>query len=184
MATDNRLSQWITTYTSELYSWAYHKLSDTELAKDLVQDTFLAATEKINDFKGESSPKTWLFSILNHKIIDIYRKKVNQTLSIEEHFLNDFFDADGTWKSERRPKDWHEDEGHLLDDNEFQEVLKKCLKALPEKWSICVRLKYLMGKNGEEICHELDLAPTNMWQIIHMAKLQLRDCVDKYWFKN
>jgi RNA polymerase sigma-70 factor (ECF subfamily) len=64
MGTDNRLSQWVEAYTSELYSWSYHKVSDTELAKDLVQDTFLAAAEKISDFKGESSPKTWLFSIL------------------------------------------------------------------------------------------------------------------------
>ena len=74
----NLLSQWVESYTENLHSWAFHKVSDGELAKDLVQDTFLAAAEKIESFKGDSSPKTWLFSILNHKIIDHYRKKVNQ----------------------------------------------------------------------------------------------------------
>lgn len=184
MAIDNRLSQWVTIYTSELYSWAYHKVSDSELAKDLVQDTFLAAAEKINNFKGDSTPKTWLFSILNHKIIDFYRKKINQPVSIEDQFMSELFDSDGSWRSESRPHDWHEDEGHLLDDDEFQEVLRKCLEALPEKWNTSIRLKYLLEKNGEEICQELDLTPTNLWQIIHRAKLQLRDCVDKNWFKN
>ena len=184
MATDNRLIQWVTAYTSEMYSWARHKVSDSELAKDLVQDTFLAAAEKIGNFKGDSSPKTWLFSILNHKIIDVYRKKINQPVSIEEQFLSELFDKNGSWRMETRPQDWHEDEGHLLDDDEFQEVLQKCLEALPEKWNTSIRLKYLLEKNGEEICQELDLTPTNLWQIIHRAKLKLRDCVDKNWFKN
>lgn len=105
-------------------------------------------------------------------------------MSIEEQFLSELFDTNGSWRSETRPQDWHEDEGHLLDDDEFQEVLQKCLEALPEKWNTCIRLKYLLEKNGEEICQELDLNPTNLWQIIHRAKLQLRDCVDKNWFKN
>jgi len=53
MPRDNRLELWVEDYTKELYSWAFHKVSDTELAKDLVQDTFLAAVEKIQSFKGD-----------------------------------------------------------------------------------------------------------------------------------
>jgi RNA polymerase sigma factor (sigma-70 family) len=67
------ISLWVEKYTSDLYSRAFHNVSDSELARDLVQDTLLAATEKIESFKGESSPLTWLFTILNHKIIDHYR---------------------------------------------------------------------------------------------------------------
>ena len=39
------------------------------------------------------------------------------------------------------------------------------------------------SKKGEEICEELGVSPTNFWQIIHRAKLQLRECVDTNWFK-
>jgi hypothetical protein len=35
--------------------------------------TFLAAFHKIDSFEGKSQPKTWLFSILNNKVIDYYR---------------------------------------------------------------------------------------------------------------
>ena len=73
--TDN-ITIWVENYTHELYSWALHKVSDSEIAADLVQDTFLSVAEKIDSFKNESSTKTWIFSILNHKIIDHYRKKV------------------------------------------------------------------------------------------------------------
>jgi RNA polymerase sigma-70 factor (TIGR02943 family) len=184
MTADNRLSEWVNTYTSELYSWAYHKVSDSELAKDLVQDTFLAAAEKIDGFKGESSPKTWLFSILNHKIIDYYRRKINHPVSIDNQSLSTFFDENGYWISDKKPNDWHEEDQNLLDNNDFQEILNKCLDDLPENWNICVRLKYLSEKSGEEICQEMDIAPTNLWQIIHRAKVALRECVENNWFKN
>lgn len=55
---------------------------------------------------------------------------------------------------------------------------------LPEQWNACVKLKYLMQKKGEEICQELDITPTNFWQIMHRAKLNLRDCVETNWFNN
>jgi RNA polymerase sigma-70 factor (ECF subfamily) len=177
------LSEWVDKHTPELYSWALHKVSDSELAKDLVQDTFLAAAEKITAFQGDSSPKTWLFAILNHKIIDVYRKKVHKPVAVESDSLFNFFDPDGAWKKEKHPDTWEEDETHLLDDADFQLILKKCLDALPEKWSTCVKLKYLTEKNAEDICQELEIAPTNYWQIIHRAKVQLRDCIDTNWFK-
>ena len=173
---------WVEDYTRELFSWAFHKVSDAELAQDLVQDTFLAAAEKIENFKGESSPKTWLFSILNHKIIDYYRKKINQTVSYEEQSITMFFDDGGSWLESKRPEQWKEDnEKHILDDREFQMVLERCLDALPDKWNIAVKLKYLTGKNAQEICQELGVTTSNFWQIIHRAKLQLRDCVNKNW---
>jgi RNA polymerase sigma-70 factor (ECF subfamily) len=175
------LTEWVENYTSDLYSWALHKVSDPELASDLVQDTFLAAAEKIDGFKEESTPKTWLFSILNHKIIDYYRKKVKQPVKVDNQVFSTFFDEGGSWKNEKRPQNWAE-EPHLLDDDEFQEVLKQCLDALPETWNTCVKLKYLSEKKGEEICQELNISTTNYWQIIHRAKLQLRDCIEQNWF--
>lgn len=183
-STNNDLSTWVEKYTNKLFSWAFHKVSNAELAADLVQDTFLAAAEKIDTFKGDSSPKTWLFSILNHKIIDHYRKKVNQTVSLENQSYSNFFNVGGDWQENRKPRDWQqEDEKHLLDNIDFQKVLEKCMDALPDKWSACVNLKYLAEKNGDEICQELSITPSNFWQIVHRAKLQLRDCVEKNWYK-
>lgn len=178
------LKKWVNEFTTELYKWAYYKTSSNETAEDLVQEVFLVASEKIETFKGDSSAKTWLFSILNHKIIDYYRKKVNQPVSIEkESFLN-FFTEDGSWQEVKSPKEWHEEDTNLLDDNDFQLILQKCLDALPDKWSTCVKLKYLSEKNGDEICQELGITSSNFWQIVHRAKLQLRNCIENNWFKN
>lgn len=184
-ANNKTLSEWVEKYTDKMYSWAFHKVSDAELAADLVQDTFLAAAEKMDGFKGNSSPKTWLFSILNNKIVDYYRKKINNAIPHENETLMRFFETSGDWQESNKPRNWNlnEDE-HLLDNDDFQLILKDCLDGLPEKWNLCVKLKYLSGKRGDEICQELEISTSNYWQIIHRAKLQLRDCVDNNWFND
>jgi RNA polymerase sigma-70 factor (TIGR02943 family) len=178
------LAGWVAQYTEEMYKWALYKTSSVEIAEDLVQDTFLAAAEKLSTFKGDSAPKTWLFSILNNKIIDHYRKKVKQPLLAGSQLLSDIFTEDEGWKPEKQPREWQSEEGHLLDNEVFRAVLKKCLEALPEKWNLSVKLKYLTDKSGEEICQELGITPSNFWQMVHRAKLKLRDCIETNWFQN
>lgn len=181
---NKRIEDWVNQFTADLHSWAAYRVSDAELAKDLVQDTFLAATLKISSFKEESSPKTWLFSILNYKIIDYYRSKVKQPVRLETQSFSKYFTEDGDWLDDKKPQNWHEDETHLLDDDDFKAILKICMDALPEAWSTSVKLKYLMSKKGDEICQELGITPTNFWQIMHRAKLQLRECIENNWFQD
>ncbi len=178
------LTEWVESFSGELYSWALYKVSDHEMAKDLVQDTFLAASEKIEGFHGNSSPKTWLYAILNNKIIDVYRKKLKQPVKLDDRIFAEFFDEGERWKAGRIPHDWHEEENHLLDNNDFLAVLKDCLDELPDKWNACVQLKFVENKKGEDICQEIGITPSNFWQIIHRAKLQLRDCIEVNWFDN
>ena len=180
---DKLLSNWVELYTQDLFSWALHRTSNGELAKDLVQDTFMAAVKGISSFKGDSNPKTWLMSILKNKIVDYYRKKdkekQNQTVSFTE-----FFDERGSWTPIKSNYDWADDETHLLDDPEFNGILRKCIEALPDKWRTGLLLKYYSTKNSEDICQELEVTTTNYWQIVHRAKLQLRECVDNNWSPN
>ena len=185
MPSDNShdLAGWVESYTSDLFTWALHKTSDEELARDLVQDTFMAAAEKLDGFREDSSPKTFLFSILNHKIIDHYRRKVNKPVKLDEEKLSNVFNADGEWLGSSKPQEWKEDETNLLDDDDFQSVLRKCIGNLPDNWNACITLKYLQEKKTEEICQDLGITTSNYWQMMHRVKLQLRECIENIWFK-
>jgi len=176
------IKQWVGLYTEKLLSWAIYKVSDKELAEDLVQDTFLAAVQSFHKFKGDSEPKTWLLSILNNKIIDHYRKQARSvTISIKED-KDPFFDEHGEWRQEAEPQPWDMGAPHLLDDNEFVKILRMCMNKLPAAWLSAMQLKYLQAKDGKEICQDLGITQSNFWQILCRAKLQVRACVEKNWF--
>ena len=65
--------KWVNDYGDMLYRYAVPRVNDKEVAKDLVQDTFLAAWRNYDNFKGEISEKNWLFTILKNKIIDFLK---------------------------------------------------------------------------------------------------------------
>lgn len=177
------IKHWVELYADSAYSWALHKTSSKETAEDLVQETFLVAFQTLHKFEGKSNPKTWLFSILNNKINDYYRANLRKQTINGNAFFDKLFDADYHWKLEETPKDWSEESGNLLDDTAFQKTFARCLKKLPHNWFAAVQLKFISEKKSKVICQELGITPTNFWQILHRAKLQLRKCIELNWFK-
>lgn len=178
-------TQWVNQYGDALYSWAFRKTIDEAIAQDLVQETFIAAYQNLETFKKASSPKTWLFSILKNKIIDQYRLRAKTgafPIDTYDETAN-WFDEDDRWKKDNRPEPWETSDVNILDDPEFDSVLTHCIGNLPVSWSACVHLKYLGEKQTEEICQELKITASNLWQILHRAKLQLRNCLERKWFK-
>lgn len=188
--TENQnIESWVKEYGDSLYSWALHKTSSQVVAEDLVQDTFLSAFQNLDKFKGNSSPKTWLFSILNNKIIDHYRKASKKEIlaSTEESKMQfdateSFFSEDGSWKPEHVSTEWSSN-GSLLDDEDFNRIMEICMDDLPGNWRQAVSLKYLFEKDAKEICQELNITLSNYWQVIHRAKLLLKKCLEINYFK-
>lgn len=62
-------------YLSELKSYLYRLTCDKEIVHDIAQDTFIKVIEKHNQFEGQSSLKTWIFSIATNLAIDWLRKR-------------------------------------------------------------------------------------------------------------
>ena len=181
------IKDWVIAHSDALYTWALSKTSSIEIAEDLVQETFLAATVSYEKFQNRSNPRTWLFSILNNKIIDHYRKKANSPVSLNQtteqqanEYTDSLFDKKGKWNSDETQSIWG-NEKHLLDDVDFNETMKFCMGDLPVKWRIAISSKYLLERTAEEICQELELTTTNYWQVIHRAKLLLKKCIEKHW---
>ena len=184
MRDSSLITTWVNQYSDELYSWANHKINNKEQAEDIVQETFLSAYKSINSLKNKDHAKTWLFSILNNKIIDFYRKNGKQKIFTEseitsEKQTNSLFDSNGNWQDRSVDDFWGEE--NLLDNINFIAVLKKCTDGLPQRWGMVITSKYTLGKKSSDICKDLDLTSSNYWQIIHRAKLQLKICVEKNW---
>jgi len=167
---------WVEQYADRLYAYALKHIFDEELAKDLVQETFLAALQARAGFREQSSEFTWLTGILKHKIADTFRKKKRRP---EEMSGDDFFDEVGHWKT--KPLAIGIDDGNPLENKELDKVLKKCMEKLPALWLAVFSLKYLEDGTSELICSSLGITAANFWVIVHRSKLNLRACLQKYW---
>ena len=121
-----------------------------------------------------------MYKILKNKIIDHFRKASTRN---EERLEDDFFyfDESGHWTS-NGPKDWNINYNDTIATKEFFEVFEKYKKKLKEIQSMVFSMKYLDGFESEEICKELNITPSNYWVLLHRAKLQLRNCLEKNWF--
>jgi RNA polymerase sigma-70 factor (TIGR02943 family) len=178
-------STWVESYADSLFNFAIVRTSDRELAKDLVQETFISALENIRSFRGDSSEKTWLTSILKNKIIDYYRRKCGDKtvpLSFVAALSDDdqFFDGNGHWRSELSPREWGEAPAEARAE-EFRETLQRCLARLTAQCRGVFTLKYIDELESDEVCKELGISSSNYWVIIYRAKLQLRQCLEKNW---
>lgn len=194
-ATSNKLSpaNWVDNYADQLYTYAFMRVNDADEARDLVQDTFLSALKAQNSYKGEANEKTWLFSILKRKVIDLYRKRnVRKSESFEEseqykvaysHYFEDGGMRPGHWNGKNNPQEWGEAASGNLEKGEFSKILMACLGKLPKAWASVFTLKHVEEETSEDICKELDITPSNYWVILHRAKLQMRECLEKNWIK-
>lgn len=173
-------ASWVDRYGDYLYSYAYYRVDSQETAADLVQETFLSALKSYKNFKGKSTERTWLISILKRKVIDHYRTKSRETQNSATSNLP--FDEQGKWKNQRTPEGIPEPEDTDFDKDEFYRILRWCMSVLPDKWQAVFRLKALEEQESDTVCKEMKISPSNFWVIMHRTRLQLRECFEKNWF--
>ncbi len=182
-------SVWVDKYGDLLFRYAMMRLRNKDLAENAVQETFLAALKGKDSFTGKSSESTWMVGILKHKIIDHYRKDFReknvtdmQTFqSGEEQTIDSFYDAMENPK--KYPKDWMPDPQAVLHSKEFWTTLQDCMTKLPAKVSHAFAMRELDDMDTSVICKELGITPTNLWVMLHRARLQLRACLEMNWFE-
>ncbi|MBN2347765.1 MAG: sigma-70 family RNA polymerase sigma factor [Bacteroidales bacterium] len=179
---------WVEKYSDYLYNYAITRIYDKETAHDLVQDTFLAGLAAMKEFKGESSEKTWLISILKRKIIDYYRKasrkREKNIIDHDAHYKLPFVDEGknkGHWLTDRAPQNWSESVIGKMENEELQKIIDLCVSLLPKKWAAIFTLKIMEEISSEKICKELDISSSNFWVILHRARLKLRECIEDKW---
>ena len=74
-------------YKQDVFKYLVSLTHDTSLSEDLVSETFLGALKSLHKFKGESSIKTWLFSIARNKWYE-YLRKEKSNISIDDLAYN------------------------------------------------------------------------------------------------
>lgn len=177
-------NQWVEAHLDALMGYALIRVRDRDAAEDLVQETLMAAWKGLEGFEGRSSERTWLIGILKRRIIDYYRVRWREQPASElgsdaegDRLIESMFDRNGMW-TEDRPRAWSDPRQHL-ESGDFALQLKACLDGLPPRLAEVFTLRELEDLDAKRVCQELGLSSTNLWQLMHRARLGLRKCLEK-----
>jgi RNA polymerase sigma-70 factor (TIGR02943 family) len=168
-----------------LLKFARLQLRNDAWAEDAVSETVLAALAKPQSFGNRSQLKTWLVGILKHKVIDTLRhhgREVSGLGSTEDDQADPLdylaFKADGHFA--QTPADWGNPEQDLSS-RQFFEILEACVNKLPHNQGRLFLMREWLELSSEEICKALQLTPTNLYVLLHRARLRLRECLELNW---
>ena len=174
---------WVDLYADYLFNYAVARVSDADLAKDLVQETFYAGLNSAKNFKGDAAERTWLISILKRKVIDHYRK-INSKKGKAEVRINysSDSDAEGDWLEQQVADPFSKDGDNIMENEELGLAIQDCISKLPQKQAVVFKMKTIQGMSTEDICNELDINPSNLWVMIHRAPTALMGCLNDNWY--
>jgi RNA polymerase sigma-70 factor (ECF subfamily) len=179
--------RWVDEHGDCLYRYALLRVRKAEVAEDLVQETFLVAVRTVEQFGGRSSERSWLCGILKHKICDYFRKLGRETNFTDLEFLNDEmahkFVEQGYWNHDRGPKEWKPAADEVVHSGEFWQTLRGCLEKLPPRVADVFTLREVEEVDAPEICRMLSLSQSNLWVMLHRARMALRECLEIRWFE-
>ncbi|MBA4217398.1 MAG: RNA polymerase subunit sigma, partial [Methylibium sp.] len=135
-------------------------------------------------FASQSQIKTWLIGILKHKLVDQIRKNCREVstsaTSEDGEDLEDLlFSSNGHWRETQL--DWGNPEDALRQ-LDFMKVLEACVEKLPGQQGRLFMMREWLELDSDEICKELSITPTNLWVMLHRARLRLRECLQAGWF--
>ncbi len=181
---------WVDRHGDYLYNYAIVRVNDPEKAGDLVQDTFLAGLNAKENFQGRSSERTWLTSILKRKIIDTYRKtyssrEISMSEYQEEVGDGDYYESTGPfkghWLEGRGPHSHSLIPDGELEQSELRRIIEKCISLLPPNLASVFIMKMIDETESDEVCKELGITSSNLWVMLHRARLKMRGCVESKW---
>ncbi len=177
---------WLVEHGDALYRYARSRVGNRDAAEDLVQDAFVAALQSRDRFQGRATVRTWLLSILRHKIVDHYRRIAATLPAVEpdpagrpDAVIDRYFSGKGLWK--KAVASWKAPD-QALEDREFWDVLDGCLGRLPRTLSSVFILRELEELDTAELRRILEVSESNLRVRLHRARLLLRECLEKNWF--
>lgn len=183
--TEAVFAQQLEAQRGKLLRYARLQLRNDAWAEDAVSETLLAALERPQSFGGRSQLATWLIGILKHKIIDqLRRRSREEPLSWElepdrEELIE--FKPDGHFA--QPPADWGDPEDALRQD-QFLRIMEACVEQLPAQMGRVFLMREWLELESEDICKELAITTTNLWVLLHRARLRLRACLEIRWFNH
>ena len=151
-------------YGNELVRLAFSYVKDTEIAKDMVQNTFIKCYKNLDSFRFDAQIKTWLYRITINECKD-YLKSWNYKMVQVKSFINET--AKSILPSTEK----------TVIDKYNNEEIKDTIFSLPKVYREVVYLYYYDSLKTEEIAKVLDIPVNTVKTRLRRAKQRLESMI-------
>lgn len=164
-------------FRPHLKSYLLRITTSTEDTEDIIQDTFIKAQQNLQNFRGESSLKTWVFSIASNLAKDHLRSKKRWPENVTDickdaALTNQQFFGEAIQINQTSPQ------GHF----EIKEHIVFCFtcvsKSLPLEQQLALLLKEVYDFKVKEIAEILDQNEAMIKYYLHTARSKMIQVFD------
>lgn len=154
-------------YQNRLYGALVHMLGSTEDARDVAQDAFVLAFQKLTTFRGDARFYSWLFRIAMNAAVNFRRKNRSMGLSIDA----------SKERSGSEPLDLNRDvrPEQPLELAERQRIVRDALSQMTDEFREALVLAEMEEMSYEEISQILQIPIGTVRSRIHRGRAELRD---------
>lgn len=145
-------------YCDGMFAVAMRFLKNPDDAEDVLQESFIKAFQRIDQFRGDVTFGAWLKRIVVNGSIDFLKSKQQRTVELNEGYMHVAED-----------EDWNFDYGISL------ERVKKAIEELPDKYRYSVQLFLVEGYDHSEISEILKISETASRTRLLRGKSMLRE---------
>jgi RNA polymerase sigma-70 factor, ECF subfamily len=148
---------------SALRAWLLGLVPQPALADDIIQETFVTAMKKFDDFQPGTNFRAWIFAIARYKLLEACRHHAMQAVTLEPAAMEALIGQ----------------QTELPDHPDLRiRSLENCLKKLPQRAREVIELRYFNNLRPPAIATRMTLTLNSVNVSLSRARLALRDCVE------
>lgn len=159
-------SEFVERHATSLHRFGTRMCGDRHAAADAVQEGLLAAWREARSFRGDASPRTWLFSVVLNACRHLRRKRVGEPTCYAPMASAEKVAA-GAAGPEAQARS-----------RELTAVLEGALATLEPEAREVVMLRDIEGFSGDEVARLLGVSLEAMKSRLHRARLALKQALE------
>lgn len=152
-----------------VYNTSLSYVHNTTDAEEVTQQVYIKVFKYIQNFKGDSALKTWLYRIAINTSLDFLKKK--KRFSFMHSGIDNIQNAD------------FDHPGVLMEKKEAAKELYKVIDTLPEKQRIAFTLIFIEGSPIKEVADIMETSYKAVESLLQRAKKNLREKLKKEYIK-
>jgi RNA polymerase sigma factor, sigma-70 family len=158
----------------QMYAAALRMARRREDAEDLVQDLYMTAYDKFDQYKPGTNIRAWMFRILTNLYISRYRKEAREPKQTDSGEIED-------WQMLRAAQiDGKPLPGEDFFENLPDETIRGALQDLPEAFRLSVYLVDVEGFTYKESAQMLQVPQGTVMSRVHRGRKMLREALSEY----